>query len=151
MAEIEGLDELRAKLQKLPDELGRKGFRSALRKAANVIAAEAKQGARNISDPQTARDIADNVTTRFSKRYEKQTGDLMFRVGVNHGAVKKKDQKDSAKGPTPHWRFFEFGTSKIPARPFLRPAGEAKAGEAFTVFMAEADRAISRAIKRLGK
>lgn len=41
-------------------------------------------------------------------------------------AFKTKHGKSGAKNPNDpfYWRFVEFGTSKMPAKPFLRPAFE---------------------------
>ena len=148
---IKGLEELRERLRLIPEDMGRRGFKSALRKAALVIAEEARARAESINDPQTGRSISANVGVRFGSRYSKSTGDLMYRVGIQGGARVKDGKDTSAGAPTPHWRLIEFGTYKMAARPFFRPAMSAKAQQAFDTFATEADAALARAAKRYFK
>jgi HK97 gp10 family phage protein len=48
-----------------------------------------------------------------------------------------------------YWWLVEFGTSKMPARPFLRPAFERKKAEAIEVIRASLSRGLVRIIKQL--
>lgn len=151
---ILGLDSLLGKLDAVAYDVKRKGGRSALRKAAQVIAAKAKDGARRLDDSATGRSIADNIALRWNGRLFKRTGDLGFRVGVLHGAVLPKggDKVDKGQnGPTPHWRLLEFGTERMRAQPFMRPALENSIGEVTSTFVTEYEKAIDRAIKRAAK
>ena len=146
-----GLDSLLGKLDAVKYETKRKGGRAALRKAAVVVAEKAKARARLLDDAETGRAIADNIALRWNGRLFKRTGDLGFRVGVLHGAVLKDGGDLSANSPTPHWRLLEFGTEKMPAQPFMRPALEENISEATAVFVTEYEKAIDRAIKRAAK
>lgn len=151
---LTGLDSLLAKLELISYDVKRKGGRSALRKGAQLLAAKAKEGAEKIDDAATGRSIAKNIALRWNGKLFKQTGDLGFRVGVLHGAVlpKKGAQVDTAtNAPTPHWRLLEFGTEKMRAQPFMRPAMESSIGAATDVFVREYEKAIDRAIKRAAK
>ena len=47
------------------------------------------------------------------------------------------------------WRFIEFGTSKLVARPFLRPAFEAKSKEALDRFVERLTATIDKARQKL--
>jgi HK97 gp10 family phage protein len=72
-------------------------------------------------------------------------------VGVQGGAKLPKDNVDEgASGPTPHWRLKEFGSEKMAAEPFMRPAGEQAAQAATDEFIEQFGRAIDRALKRAG-
>jgi HK97 gp10 family phage protein len=150
---IEGLDSLLAKLATVTQDVRRKGGRSALRKAAKLIADKAKEGAARIDDPETGRSIAANIAIRWDGRRFKRTGDLGFRVGVQHGAViKTKGNPDpGVNGPTPHFRLIEFGTANMAAQPFLRPALANNISQATSVFVAAYEKAIDAAIKRAAK
>lgn len=146
---IIGLDELLGKLDRIKYETKYKGGRFALRKAARLVGDSAALLASRIDDPETGRSIAANIAERWSGRRFKRTGDLAFRVGVLHGAVIQKGNPDEgANGPTPHWRLLEFGTEKMRAQPFMRPALERNIGRATDVFAKEYEKAIDRAIKR---
>lgn len=152
--DIQGLDPLLAKLEGLKYETKRKGGRAALRKAAQLVRDAARDGARKLDDAETGRSISDNIAERWNGRLFKRTGDLGFRVGVMQGAIlpKKGQTPDKdAGGPTPHWRLLEFGTEKMPAKPFMRPALAQNIDAATAVFVREFDKAIDRAIKRAAK
>lgn len=149
-----GVDELLGKLDELGQDVRKKGGRFALRKAAKIVEAAAKVNANKVDDPGTGRSIADNIATRFSTRRFKRTGDLLFRVGVSYGAVlpgKGETVDKTVNSPTPHWRLKEFGTSKMRAEPFMRPALSDNIGAATNEFIVQYDKAIDRAIKRAKK
>ena len=151
---MEGLEALRAKMQALPEEFGKRALRRAIRKAGGVLEERVRAAAAALDDAGTGRSISANVASRFSPRHEKRTGDLLVRVGIRQGAVLPKPGRrpsTAAGGPTPHWRLLEFGTALAPARPFFRPAAEAAAPEVFDMFAIEADAALDRALKRLAR
>ncbi|NIF15634.1 HK97-gp10 family putative phage morphogenesis protein [Pantoea sp. Cy-639] len=149
-----GLDSLLGKLDAVSYDVKRKGGRTALRKAAQVVVQKAKEGAERIDDKETGRSISDNIALRWNGRLFKRTGDLGFRVGVLHGAVlaKKGETVDlSINAPTPHWRLIEFGTEKMAAAPFMRPALANSISEVTNTFVTEYEKAIDRAIRRAAK
>lgn len=148
---LEGIDGLVSKLEAISYDMKRKGGRSALRKAAQVVANKAKEGAERLDDPETGRSIAANIALRWNGRLFKVSGDLGFRVGVLHGAVLKNGGDLSANSPTPHWRLLEFGTTKMAAQPFMRKALADNISEVTNTFITEYEKAIDRAIKRAAK
>ncbi|HCF3676731.1 TPA: HK97 gp10 family phage protein [Pseudomonas aeruginosa] len=151
---ITGLESLLGKLDALSVDIRRKGGRAALRKAAMVALNAAKAGAEKIDDPGTGRSISDNIVLRWNGRLFKQSGDLGFRIGVLHGAVlpARGDRVDKQKNaPTPHWRLWEFGTSKMKSSPFMRSALADNIAEVTSTFVSEYEKAIDRAIKRAQK
>ncbi|MDZ3990374.1 HK97-gp10 family putative phage morphogenesis protein [Pseudomonas sp. Teo4] len=151
---ITGLDSLLGKLDSISYDVRRKGGRAALRKAAQIVAQKAKEGAERIDDKATGRSISDNIALRWNGRLFKQTGDLGFRIGVLHGAVlaKKGEEVDtSTNAPTPHWRLIEFGTELMAAAPFMRPALANSISEVTNTFVTEYEKAIDRAIRRAAK
>lgn len=151
---ITGLESLLGKLDGLSLDIRRKGGRAALRKAAMVALNAAKAGAEKIDDPGTGRSISDNIALRWNGRLFKQSGDLGFRIGVLHGAVlpAKGDSIDKQKNaPTPHWRLWEFGTSKMKGTPFMRSALADNIAEMTSTFVSEYEKSIDRAIKRAQK
>lgn len=163
---IAGAEELNARLKGLSYDVRMKGGRFALRKAANVIREQAIANALRFDDPTTQEQIAKNVVVRWSSRRFKKTGDLSFRVGVLGGARQYGDTKENRRkervgatyktagdksnpgGDTWYWRFKEFGVPSrgIPARPFLRSAGETAAEKAVTAFVEAYDRALDKAL-----
>ncbi|GFZ70568.1 MULTISPECIES: HK97-gp10 family putative phage morphogenesis protein [Pseudomonas syringae group] len=148
---IDGLKSLREQLQSVSYDVKRKGGRSALRKAAQLVADKAKAGALLLDDTETGRSIANNIVLRWNGRLFRRTGDLGFRVGVLHGAVLKKNAEKSAGSPTPHWRLIEFGTRKMKAEPFMRRALAEHIGIVTTTFISEYEKAVGRAIRRAAR
>ncbi|MBD8492969.1 HK97-gp10 family putative phage morphogenesis protein [Pseudomonas syringae] len=147
---LTGLDSLLAKLDSVKSDVQRKGGRAALRKAAQVVAKKAKEGAAQLDDQETGRSIAKNIAIRWNNRLFKQTRDLGFRIGVLHGAVLKDGGNKAAKSPTPHWRLLEFGTSKMRAQPFMRNALADSIAEVTSTFVSEYEKAIDKAILKAG-
>ncbi|MCY1397749.1 phage protein, HK97 gp10 family [compost metagenome] len=151
---ITGLDSLLGKLDELSYDVKRKGGRSSLRKAAQIVVNHAKQNAAGLDDANTGRSIADNVAMRWNGRLNKRTGDLGFRVGVLHGAVlpkKGETAETTANAPTPHWRLLEFGTEKMRAQPFMRSALADHISEVTGTFVSEYEKSIDRALRRARK
>ena len=148
---LTGVDSLLNKLASVSEDAKRKGGRSSLRKAANLVAAKLKENAKALDDQRTGQSIADNVAVRWNGRLFKRSGDLGFRVGILGGA-KLADDNGKAKGtPTPHWRLLEFGTEKMQAVPFARRALADNISQVTSVFINEYEKAIDRAIKRAAK
>lgn len=174
---LKGVGELNAKLQRLSKDVQFKGGRSALRAGAMEIASQMRANAANINDPKTAEEIAKNVAVRFSPKTFSETGNLKFRVGILGGArapagskqakatERRRNRKGGASledlgeiagkgssnpgGDTYYWRFIEFGTEKIPAQPFVRPALPQAAQRASDAFTSSLDKVLDRAIKKL--
>lgn len=164
-----GVDSLVAKLSAVNDDVKTKGGRFALRKAANLIAQKGKENALRLDDPETAESIEKNIVVRFNGRRFKVNGDIAFRVGVLGGAAQYANtrynrrkgkagklyatggDKGNPGGDTWYWRFLEFGTSKIAAKPFMRPALENNIQGATDLFVSEYSKSITRAIARAGK
>lgn len=156
---IEGLDEVIAKTKSLSHDIQYKGGRFALRKAANLVADAAKKNADRVDDPGTAESIKENIAVRFSTRMFRSTGNVGFRVGVLGGARAPATAVGELKGAgsrnpggdTFYWRFIEFGTESISARPFMRPALSQNVDNAIAEFVKQYGPAIDRALKRAKK
>lgn len=152
---LEGGEVLNLRMKEVGHEVSYKGGRFALRKAANLVAGAVKEGALRLDDPKTSEQIAKNVAVRWGSKRFKRTGDLMFRVGILGGAggnlSKETVTKKSPGGDTRYWRLLEFGTRKMEAKPFMRPAIKQNTNEATQEFIKHAKKAIHRAVKRKGK
>lgn len=144
---IAGLDTFAQALKLLPNNISRRVLRGAVAAAGKVIRDEAKSRAPVHSGPiakghpppgTLKRAIALGRSNRLSK-----VGKEVYHVFVRNSAIAgSKGKKIIAGGKFDayYWRYIEFGTSKMAARPFLRPAFEAKkeaAIEALTQYIAE--------------
>lgn len=154
---LEGLDDLLAKLQQLPDRIGNNAMRRGLRKGANVIKQAAVTKARALDDPQTGEAIYKNITVQGAgRKREQQEGGPMMRVGILGGArdMRKYGEFKGAGGGNPggdtfYWRFMEFGTSKMAAKPFMRPAMNENDGAAFNAIAADMPAQIDKELAKL--
>lgn len=158
--QIHGLDSLLGKLENLKYETKKKGGRSALRKAAQLVRDMARVNARQVDDRASPEKIYENIVERWNGRLNKRTGDLGFRIGVLGGArdysaygeiTTGKSATGNPGGDTFYWRFVEFGTERTAARPFMRTALEQGAAAATDKFVAEYEKAVDRAIRRAAK
>lgn len=122
--QIQGLEDVQAKLQALGNQKEIKKFvRKASRQAMNIVRDAARNNAKSIDDPVSSEKIHKNITVSPGKTKDKNS--IKMRVGIKGGASYNQYSVSNAGlsgGDTRHWRFIEFGTSKIPAVPFMRPA-----------------------------
>lgn len=155
---IEGLKEVVAALKALPAELGSGGggpLRAALFKAAKIIRDDAEARAPVLTGNLRAniyvyRDRNPRASTGAAERYligvrtkkrryaDTRLNRRMRRVGKNF----------TIRGDAFYWWFVEFGTSKIGARPFLRPAFEQNKHKAVAEFTTALSRAVDAAVAR---
>ena len=123
---LEGMDDFMRNLDVIKDRKAvNKRARAAARKAMQLVQFAAKVGASRIDDPLTRENITENIVIRNGKSRDLNT--VRMRVGVLGGAAvnAKTDRAKLAAlpgGETVYWRYIEFGTSKVPATPFMRPA-----------------------------
>ncbi|WP_417315696.1 HK97-gp10 family putative phage morphogenesis protein [Cycloclasticus pugetii] len=152
--EMTGLPELLGKLDGLEYDIKRKGGRFALRRAAQVLEAQAKANAARIDDPTTGRNIADNIAIRWSGRTFKKTGNMMFRLGVLTGSTKNLEPGNpdtGSGGATPHAMLVELGTKFTPAQPYLRPVIDQAGQQAVDEFVTQYSKKIDRVLKAAKK
>lgn len=156
---VEGIQQLSARFKALSVGMRVKGVRAAVRKGANVVRDAAKAGARAIDRPETPLSIEKNVAIQFSSKRLRRTGDVEFRIGVRGGAKQYADTKENRRGrrvgqtyktggSTFYWRFVEFGTSTVRARPFLRPAIENNTDKIMGVIVVEMNKQLDRFAKK---
>lgn len=148
---LEGADELLAKLQTVNSDMQLKGGRFALRKASIVVKDAIEESARGLDTPNDPEQIFRNVTLRWGSRAFKATGDLTFRIGFLGGARSSEKNEANPGGDTWYWRLVEFGTSQMAARPFIRPAVQKSQGRVAAEFILQYGKALDRAIRRAAK
>ncbi|WP_414659202.1 HK97-gp10 family putative phage morphogenesis protein [Acinetobacter courvalinii] len=120
--EITGLDDVVSKLQRLANPRKTRSIaRKAARQAMNIVRDAARLNARAIDDPDTREKIWKNISTQAGKT--RNPNEIKMRVGVRGGAsYSNPTPPNTSGGDTRYWRFLEYGTSKMPATPFMRPA-----------------------------
>jgi HK97 gp10 family phage protein len=139
---LEGADVLKRALGDAARHIRAKAVRGALREAGKVIQAAAKQSAPVLAVPTKTRKpgtVKKAISVRVSK-FARRAGNDGVYVGVRplRGAAQvKRHGKAGAKNPNDpfYWRFLEFGTRHMPARPFLRRAVDRQGAAAISAFM----------------
>ncbi|PVZ89981.1 hypothetical protein C9426_00955 [Serratia sp. S1B] len=124
-ARFTGNLQLSNKLKKLAKpSVARRIARKAGREGMKLVRDAAKLNAKSIDDPVTREKIWKNITIQTAKS---SSNEVKIRVGIRGGAAQNKYTDKTALaglpgGITTYWRFIEFGTSEMPAQPFMRPA-----------------------------
>ncbi len=123
---IEGLDQVQEKLKRLGNpRLIKNAARRSARKAMAIVRDAARANAKTLDDPQTAEKIWKNIAIGAGKT--RNPNEVVMRVGVRGGAAQNANTDRAALsklsgGITTYWRYLEFGSAKMPATPFMRPA-----------------------------
>lgn len=140
---LEGADAALAKLRALGDpKRVKSAVRSAGTKAMRPVRDAARANVRGLDDPETASTIWKKIVTQY--RSQQSKGDqVVVSVGVQGGAKPVKGDKD-----TGHWRLIEFGTERMAAQPFMRPALESNASKVADGFISSLDPAIEKIIAK---
>lgn len=130
LVKLDGWEQLLKDLNSLHSDLTEKAARSAVVSAASLVRADAKRRAKALGLEMTGA-LVENIAM---KRERTPKGRHQYNVGVRHGRNAKRARKVIEFTGTRrrvryendpfYWRFHEFGTAKMPARPFLRPAFE---------------------------
>ena len=158
---IRGLDGLLDALMALPPEVASKNggpARVALAKGARVI----RDDARLRAPVGKTGNLKKNIVMKRDSNPQRSGANERYTVGVRGGAKNYANTKRNVRkgragkeyktdGNTYYWRFKEFGTKKMPADPFLRPAFESKKEEALNVIASTLASGIERAAKKVAR
>ena len=154
---LTGLKELEKALEQLPKEIQSRPLRSAVSAAAKVIVDDVKARV-----PVGETGNLKTAVYRYRSRRNSSTGRETFFVGIRQGKAQYKDTAYNRRrgrvgktyktaGEAYYWRFLEFGTAKMQAKPFLRPAFEANKSKAVEVMKDRLGKAIQSQAKKLAK
>lgn len=136
----DGLHALQAQLVDLGAKLGTKVLAQAARKAFMPVFETARQ---LVPVGDTA-ELAFSIALAVKKT---SSGEDVVRVGL------KIVGKGGANGlpPARRWHFIEFGTSRMAAQPFMRPALDQNVQVVLELLKVELQKSINRALKRQAK
>ena len=128
---IKGLSELSAALKELPNRIARNALRQSVARGAVVIRDEAKARAPVSTTPPAPGDPLPGTLKRsIVIKHDKDRSSLTsqtYVVAVRHGKkYRNQGKKGNRSQDAYYWRWVEFGTVKMAARPFMRPAFEAQ-------------------------
>jgi HK97 gp10 family phage protein len=158
--EIKGLSELLAAMRQLPKEIEQKCLRASVAPGAQLI----RNTAQEIVTRKTGL-VAKAVRIGFNKK-ESTPGRVVYHVFVSmnvravgemisgsRAATRRfRAAGNTGKMLTPYyWRFLEFGTSKMSAKPFMRPAFDVSSQQALSIITNKLADRIEKEAARLGK
>lgn len=117
---ITGLADLEKRLAEFPDKLAKNVLRGAVRAGAVVIQKEARQRA-----PKDTGEMARDILVKSPRQTDR--GLITYHVYVRTGKKSRlAGKKRNINRDSFYWRFVEFGTVKMAAQPFMRPAFDIK-------------------------
>lgn len=145
---LDGLAAIQGRLRALPAQLEKNAIMGGLRAAAQVIRVDAQARAPVLEEPTDTRKpgtVRDAITVRRSRQQKNAVyvGVRQLRgkqikqfIAVQKAIGRRGSKLKSSSNPDDpfYWIFLEFGTEKMAAKPFLRPAFEAKKFEALRRF-----------------
>lgn len=150
---IEGLAELQRRLLELPARVERHVVHKAVAAGGRLIRDEARARA-----PVYTGDVAKGhpppgtlkraIWTKYIPERSKN-GLTTYFVGVLHGKKMQKRGKKQVNLDAYYWWFVEFGTVKMPAHPFMRPAFDARESAAANAIIDELRQGISEQVASL--
>lgn len=156
--QLHGVDGILNTLRSLPAEVVSKNggpVKTALRKGAMVILKQERVNLQAAISNQTASGRLEStgllLKNLIASRGKAPTGGKGERYLVR---VKKKTYLGQGGKPTTTLQtaqLLEYGSSKQPAEPFIRPAFSAKAAEAITTIEVELRKAVDRVVQRLAQ
>ncbi|WP_186275798.1 HK97-gp10 family putative phage morphogenesis protein [Burkholderia gladioli] len=150
---IQGLDELYAALRQLPDNISRNVLRGMVNAGATVIRQECVvlapvyEGDDPRADPGLIKRSI--FQKQIPERSNKQTQTFYVGVRVGKGRTVKLRGRVLAADAW-YWRFPEFGTAKMAAKPFMRPAFEARKEAAIEAMKRYAEERLPKEFEKLG-
>ena len=129
---VSGLDDLERKLYELPSKFAQKAMRQAIKPAIQIWKDEIERGARQ-GEYETGF-LASQVDTKITTRSRDEEGVGMVGFTKEQNPARHAKHVPSAADEA---RWKELGTSRQPARPFIRPAFEANAPAVLALFTAK--------------
>lgn len=156
---IQGLDGVLEKLRTLGPKLQKKALNAAMRKGMAIVRKSAADKAKRFDDPTTSQKIWKEIVVRSNVKKARRMGpgNFVVQVGVKGGAKSYKDNRKNRRagrvgesyeggGSVWHWRLLEFGTSKMRAQPFMRPALADNTSAVTNTVVVELNKAIDKII-----
>lgn len=131
MSEIKGLKELSKALKAFPENIQNNILNSAIRAGIVTIQKEAKKNV-----PKREGILKKAIVIK--KRRPKNKNMIKYQLGIRQGS------KDDAY----YGHIVEFGSSKMEAKPFMRPALESKADEVINEVRKKMQQRIDKEIER---
>lgn len=147
---VEGLSQIHKALSELGRKVSNKIAVKAMREGGKIVREQARQNAPVLSQSTPYRRAGTLKKAIKSSTKVLKNGKIGTVIRVKELTAKQietfkvRSGKKGALNPKDpyYWRFLEFGTSKMPAKPFLRPAFEQSKEKAATEIITTLKRGI---------
>lgn len=133
--QLHGHKELDRALRELPKAVGRAALQRALKRAGEPVRAAAEALA-----PRATGELAESMEIRAT-----------LKASQRRGRIKGGPVEMFIGSTDPKAHLLEFGTSKMPAQPFMRPAWDANKDRVLRTLKDEIWRSLATAARRLAK
>ena len=154
----QNLDQIIREMRELTPRLQKRALGQAGRKAMAIVQRAARENLDKQTGPDSTGALRKAIVVRQNARQGRRLGGAMIQVGIRGGAKsyvnsaqnrrsKRVGQTYEQGGNQFYFRFLEFGTRKMRARPFLQPALKDNIQPVTSTMAAE----LQKAIARLGK
>lgn len=127
---IEDYSKIIKKFEELSEKVQKTHAFGAARRGAQVIANNIQKSALRVDSSLTPEQISKNVGVQRASKISKKEKAAAYRIGIYGGAKDNPKNEGNPGGNTFHWRFLEFGTEHMEAKPFFRDAFESSGPEA---------------------
>ena len=135
LIKVEGLKELEKALHQLPAKLAQKHLRRGVARMGKVVR-DAIRARAPVKTGQLKRNIV-HVRSRRLSGNGRETYNVLVRTKRKKYADNRANRRAgkvgksyTVEGDAYYWKYLEFGSSKISARPFMRPGFEASKTQA---------------------
>jgi len=147
---VENLEEVLKAMREFTPKLQKKGLTQALRKGARPVVKSARAKV-----PVDTGALKKAIIARTNTKMGKRNGGAVVQIGIRGGAKEYVNDSRNRRmgrvgesyeqgGNQFYFRFLEFGTSKMAARPFLTPALAENAQKTTDIVTAELRKAVDR-------
>lgn len=143
--DFSGLLKISDDLKALSKAENRRVLNKATRAGANIVRDEAKKRA-----PKKTGKLKKNIVTLSHRSKGNNDASSGVHIRGRNPRTGNSDTKMKADNPNNsfYWRFLEHGTSKMAARPFIRPAFEARQQQIEKAVVEVANQAIDEVLKK---
>lgn len=161
---VVGLEGVLKTLRQLPPEMVSKNggpVKAALRKAAQVLQAQAQENVQRIVDTPNIGGLPTEsigllkrsiVVARGKQMPSGGKGEIqLVKIRRNQKYPAELQDKTGKLSAAKVGRLLEQGTERRSAMPWLRPAFDAKKGEAVSTFVVEINKRLARLVKKLAR
>lgn len=155
---VEGLSELLAAFRKLPDDLTSRELQRATNAGIDPILVVARGNAARVGEGMATHQstglLVRSVVRTAGRKWPNNRASFVAIKRLSKSkirAFKQATGMHSRQNPYDpfYWKFWEFGTSKLPARRFIRNAWDVQKGRALDATREELARGLVRATRRV--